>query len=334
MKLKLPMALITLLLGIGTIASGCSSTQPTSSSVESKTNTSTNETLDITVSIEPQKYFVEKIGGKNVSVNVMVPAGTEPHAYEPKPQQLRKISEAEAYIIIGSDTFEDAWMNRIKSANSSLLIVDSGKGIERIKMVAHHHHHEEEEEKATKESEEQGLDPHIWLAPSLVKKQAQNIYQGLVQLDPDREEEYKQNLDSFLAEIDRTDREIRKNLAGVTNRKFIVFHPAWGYFSREYNLEQIPIEVEGTEPSAAELKELIEEAKEEKIQVIFVEPQFSTKSAQTIAQEIKARVVPINPLAADWSDNLLKVSETFAKELSELDSSKVKVLIVLSFPHI
>ena len=155
-----------------------------------------------------------------------------------------------------------------------------------------------------------------------------------MQLDPDRKEEYKQNLDSFLAEIDRTDREIRKNLAGVTNRKFIVFHPAWGYFSREYNLEQIPIEVEGTEPSAAELKELIEEAKEEKIQVIFVEPQFSTKSAQSIAQEINARVVPINPLAANWSENLLKVSETFAKELSELDSSKVKVLIVLSFPHI
>jgi len=285
------------------------------------------EVLDITVSVEPQKYFVEKIGGDRVKVNVMVPAGSEPHTYEPKPQQLRNLSVAEAYIIVGGDSFETAWLPRIKSVNNNLAVIDSGKGVARIKIDSahhhHHHHHHEDEEEKVKESG----DPHIWLAPSAVKIQAKNIYEGLIKIDPANQLEYQKNLEEFIAEIDSLDDKIETNLAGIKNRKFIVFHPAWSYFAREYNLEQIAIEVEGTEPSAAELKDLIATAKKENIKIIFVEPQFSQRSAEVIAKEIDGKVIAIDPLAPDWANNLLKVSEIFANELDREERSNRIILL-------
>ncbi len=284
------------------------------------------EVLDITVSVEPQKYFVEKIGGDRVKVNVMVPAGSEPHTYEPKPQQLRDLAKAEAYIIVGGDSFETAWLPRIKSVNNNLAVIDSGEGVARIKIDSahhHHHHHHHEEEEKVKESG----DPHIWLAPSAVKIQAKNIYEGLIKIDPANQLEYEQNLEEFITEIDSLDDKIETNLAGIKNRKFIVFHPAWSYFAREYNLEQIAIEVEGTEPSAAELKDLIATAKKENIKIIFIEPQFSQRSAEVIAKEIDGKVIEIDPLAPDWANNLLKVSEIFANELDrEERSNKIMLL--------
>ena len=322
MGTKLNATLIALFLGVVAIA-GCSST-PTNKENEKVVS----DTLDITVSIKPQKYFVKKIGGDRVSVNVMVPPGAEPHTYEPKPRQLQELSEAEAYITIGVP-FEQTWMNRIKSANRDLKIIDSAKGIERIKMAEHHHHHHHDSKEKEEKKEETGVDPHIWLAPNLVKIQAKNIYNGLVKLDSANQAEYQKNLDKFLAEIEQIDREIEQNLAGITNRKFIVFHPAWGYFAKEYNLQQIPIEVEGKEPSAAELKELIELAKEKNIKVIFVEPQFSKKSAETIAREIGAEVVAIDPLNSNWSKNLKMVSQILARKLSQTESNNTLPIFIV-----
>jgi len=175
-------------------------------------------------------------------------------------------------------------------------------------MISHGHDHEHDHG-------EENLDPHIWLSPQRVKIQAQNIYQGLVQLDPANQAEYKQNLEQFIAEIDQLDQEIRKNLAPIQNRQFIVFHPAWGYFAKDYDLEQIPIEVGGQEPSAAELAELVKKTQTEGIKVIFAQYQFSARTAETIAREIDGEVKFIDPLAANWSENLLQVSQTFADVL-------------------
>lgn len=282
--------------------------QQTPEVAQTVTETTVNP-INITVSIQPQKYFVEKIGGKNVRVNVMIPPGIDLHSYEPKPQQLQALNDAEAYITVGV-AFENAWMDRIKSANQQMLIVDSGKGIKRIPMVEHGH------EEAGHNHAEETLDPHIWLSPKLVKIQAQNIYDGLVKLDPSRQPEYQVNLNNFIAEIDQLDQKIQQNLASIKDRKFMVFHPAWGYFAQDYNLEQEPIEVGGQEPSAAELAELISEAKQENIKVIFAQPELSTRSAETIAQEIGGEVVLISDLDADWSTNLLKASETISKTLN------------------
>jgi zinc transport system substrate-binding protein len=321
--LFLPKTLLAISLSVSFLI-GCNSSADKSTHQEKNTPAQlTRERLDITVSILPQKYFVEKIGGlqqsrsrrDRLSVNVMVQPGAQPATYEPKPQQLKALSQAEAYISIGVP-FEKAWMDKIKAANPQMLIIDSTKNIQKREMSAHYHHGEEKHHEPHSDHEAT-LDPHIWLSPQLVKVQAENIYQGLVQLDPTQKEEYKKNLEQFKAEIDQLDQTIKQNLAGIKNRKFIVFHPAWGYFARDYNLEQVPIEVGGQEPSAAELAQLIQEAKEEDIKVVFAQPEFSTKSATTIAQEIGGEVLLITPLTLDWSDNLLKISQTFAEVLQK-----------------
>lgn len=300
---------VSILLSIN-VLTGCNSN---SNNLESSSLNVKQDTLDITVSIVPQKYFVEKIGGDRLSVNVMVKAGAEPATYEPKPQQLKALSEAEGYITIGVP-YEKAWMDKIRGSNSRMLIIDSIKGIKKMEMVTHHH---DEGENHKNDHNDENFDPHLWLSPQLVKIQAENIYEGLIKLDPENEGEYKQNLEQFIIEIDELDQKIRKNLAGIQNGKFIVFHPAWGYFAREYNLTQIPIEIGGVEPSALELGQLITEAKEENIKVIFAQPEFNTKSAETIAKEINGEVLLITPLAVDWSDNLLQVSQTFAKVMKK-----------------
>ncbi|BFM38893.1 zinc ABC transporter substrate-binding protein [Synechocystis sp. LKSZ1] len=265
--------------------------------------------LDITVSIPPQRYFVEKIGGDRVKVNVMVEGARDPHTYEPKPQQLQALSEAEAYVKVGIG-LEDAWLNKFKAVNPALKFIDSSTGITPLQTEAHDHSHDDHGTKAALVA-----DPHIWLSPKLAKIQAQNIYQGLAQIDPSQAEQYKANLNQFLKEIDQLDQNIRQTLAPIQQRQFIVFHPAWAYFARDYNLEQIPIEVEGQEPSAQELAAVIKTAQKEGIQVIFAQPQLSPKSAETIAKEINGRVVLIDDLAPNWSENLRQVSATFAQAL-------------------
>ncbi len=309
-------SLLTLFFVVG-LLTGCRSTTTNSTNQTQTSSETTSEPLDITVSILPQEYFVTKIGGDRVEVNIMVEPGASPATYEPKPQQMKALSEAEAYVSIGVP-FEKAWMEKIKGANPQMLVIDSAQGIERMEMVAHHHHGEAEAEHDHEHDHgAETLDPHIWLSPQLVKLQAENIYQGLVNIDPENEAEYQANLAQFLTEIDQLDRQIKQNLAGIENRQFIVFHPAWGYFARDYDLEQVSIEVGGQEPSAAELGEIVKEAKEENIKVIFAQPEFSTKSAETIAQEIGGKVLLITPLAPDWSNNLLQVSQTFAEVLQK-----------------
>lgn len=281
--------------------------------------------LDVMVSIPPQKYFVERIGGDRVNVDILLPPGASPATYEPKPQQLQSLSNADAYVRIHVP-FEKAWWERISSANSDLQVIDLTEDIDRMPMAFdHHHHHGEEGEHGHDEAHghneakaETGdnPDPHIWLSPPLVKEQAQTIYDALVELDPQNESRYQENLTAFIAEIEQLDRDIESTLANVEDRTFMVFHPSWGYFADAYNLEMIPIEVGGNEPSAAETSQLIKEAKAENIEVIFAQPQFSTRSAETIANEIGGEVILIDPLAEDWLSNMGKVADTFKQVLS------------------
>ncbi len=267
---------------------------------------------EITVSIVPQKYFVERVGGDHVEVNVMVLPGNSPATYEPKPKQIASLSESAAYFSIGVP-FEDAWLDKIASANDRMRIVDTAAGIERVPINAHH----KVELGGRPESEAEGRDPHIWLSPSLVKIQARNIHDALVELDADNEADYNTNLHTFIADIDALTAEIEETLADIPNRKFMVFHPAWGYFGDDFELEMIPIEIGGQEPSAAEMAELVTKAQAEGIRVIFVQPEFSTEDAETIASEIGGTVLPISSLADDWLSNLSQVAETFAEVLGQ-----------------
>ncbi|OKH19200.1 metal ABC transporter solute-binding protein, Zn/Mn family [[Limnothrix rosea] IAM M-220] len=276
------------------------------------------ERLNVMVSILPQQYFVEKIGGDRVNVQVMVPAGTEAETYEPKPQQLTDLSQADAYIATGI-FFEEIWAERIKTANSEMVLIDSSAGIEKMTMVAHSHaHHDHGEGEHSDHNHGHGeehaahgddlKDPHTWLSPKLAKVHAQNIYDVLVELEPASEAFFKENLEALLVEIDELNQAIAAALDNLSSRKFLVFHPAWGYFAEDYDLEQIPIEVEGQEPSAAELAELIKVAQAENIRVIFAQYQFNSQSAQTIADEIGGEVVFIDPLSPDWANNLKAIA--------------------------
>ena len=254
--------------------------------------------LNITVSIVPQQYFVERIGGDHVNVNVMVGPGFSPATYEPKVQQLKELSRADAYMGIGVP-FEDAWMDRIASANSEMLLVNTTQGIDRMPMGGGG----------------ENLDPHVWLSPKLAKIQARTIYEALAKLDTIHESEYESNLDEFIADTDALEADIRGTLAGAGNRYFMVFHPAWAYFARDFGLEMIPVEIGGQEPSPAELVVLIREAMEKGIRVIFAQPEFSTREAETIASEIDGKVLLISALAPDWLDNLRRIAGTFAQVL-------------------
>jgi zinc transport system substrate-binding protein len=269
--------------------------------------------LQVTVSIVPQKYFVERIGGDKVTVNTMIQPGIDPHTYEPKPEQLKTTAQSQAYFKIGV-SLEDAWKDRLKSVNNRMLIVDTSQGIDKIPLTAEHNHHDHEKEHR---EDKVTLDPHIWLSPKRVKVQAETIYKTLAQLDPDHQTIYQANLEKFSQELNALDREIQQNLAAVKNKKFLVFHPEWGYFAKDYGLEMIAIEVEGNEPSAAQLGELIKQAKKDNIKVIFAQPEFSQKSAETIAREIGGQVITISVFDGNWSENLRQVSLKMAAVLKQ-----------------
>jgi zinc transport system substrate-binding protein len=244
----------------------------------------------VAVTILPQAEFVEAVGGDKVDVVVMVPPGASPHTYEVTPDQMVQLSNAKMYAKVGSPIeFELTWMNNLIAVNQNMLVVDCSKGIQLIE---------------SQDPDEPGLDPHIWLSVKNAKIMVQNICDGLVQVDAANKSYYEENCADYLSKLTELDNDIEADLAGVINHSFIVFHPAFGYFARDYNLMQIAVEQGGKEPGADYLVRLIEEAKALNIKVIFISPEYSAKSAESVAQEIGGQVVIIDPLAKDYITNM------------------------------
>ena len=254
----------------------------------------TSDKVGVVVTILPQAEFVENVGGEKVRVTVMVPPGASPHTYEPTPSQMTALAKAEMYAIVGSGVeFELVWMDKLLATNPDMLVVDCSRGIELQEMVAEDEHEHSERE-----------DPHIWMSPANAQIMVRNICAGLIETDPGNRRYYEQSRDAYLQQLAEIDREIIDSLAGVENRRFMVYHPAFGYFTREYDLTMIPIEKEGKEPTAASMAHLIEQAEAHDIRVIFAEPQFNPKSAEVVAEAIGGRVVLIDALAKDYIGNL------------------------------
>lgn len=276
----------------------------------------------VTVSIVPLKTFVQKIAGERVNVNVMVLPGHSPATYEPKPSQMRALADSRLYFSVGVP-FEKAWLHRFRDQNPSMKVVATHKSLELLTMAAHHHdedgeeehdhdaRHEHEHEHEDKGHDHGGKDPHVWLSPANVKVMAKTILESLIPLLPDDEAALKAGYETFIAEIDATDKTLAQLLAPFKGEAFMVFHPSWGYLARDYGLKQLPIEIEGKEPSPARLGAFIREAKHQKVRAIFVQPEFSKKAATVIAKEAKVNVVSVSSLAADWSENLLRFARTF-----------------------
>lgn len=294
--------------------------------------------ITVFTSILPQEYFVERVGGDRVQVQALVAPGSSPATYEPSPRQMAALSEASVFFRIGVP-FESAFISKIEGMADGLRIVDTREGIALREMKGHHHHGEEHHEHGhghvhehnadhAEHSEshhhhageehhhhEGGTDPHIWLNPRLVKVQARTIADALIETDPEGEETYETNLAGFLKDLDELDAHLVEALAPVKAKTFLVFHPAWGYFADAYGLEQEPIEIEGKDPSGQQLARMIELAQNEGVRVIFVQPQFSTTSAERIAEEIGGVVVPIDPLARDYVGNLERVASVIHEGL-------------------
>lgn len=268
-----------------------------------------NDPLKVMVSIVPQKYFVEKIGGDLVHVSVMVLPGFNPTTYEPKPQQMVALAKSDIYFAIGVP-FEKIWLEKFAGVNPKMRIVHTEDGIDKLPMVTHPHHNDEDcGHLGTK-------DPHIWLSPPLVQIQLRYILDAFLHIDPKGEAQYTANYNTFTREVEALDRRIREIFSGKgKGGQFMVYHPSWGYFAEAYGLKQIPVEIEGKEPNARDLQNLIEHAEKEKVKVLFVQSQFSAKSAHTIAKAIGCRVMYADPLAINWVENLLKVSEEFMSSL-------------------
>ncbi len=265
-----------------------------------------NGKLTVFVSILPQKYFVEKIGGDRVDVHVMVKPGASPAVYEPRPLQMEILSTADVYFAIGVP-FEKVWLDRLSAANPGMRIVATYAGTKRFEMGKDRHGG----------GHSHSFDPHIWTSPPLVTLQARHILTTLQKLDPANYQAYEKNFKGFVIEIVDLDADIRGHLKELAHRRFMVFHPSWRYFADAYDLEQIPVEKEGDSPKPAELIGLIEQARTHQIDTVFVQPQFSDKSARLIAGEIGGDVVTADPLAPDWAENLRHVARELAAALGD-----------------
>jgi len=262
--------------------------------------------IDISTSILPQAGLIKSIGGDNVDVNVMIPAGASPHSYEPKPSQMIAISKAKIYFTIGME-FENAWLPRFKSQNKNMIISNNIKGIKKIAMVSHHDEHEADHHHANK------LDPHVWTSPKNLIIMATNITNALIKVDNKNKMLYMANYTKLVASLKQTDREIVSILKkSPKNSKFMIFHPSWCYFASQYGLIQIPIELDGKEPKAKDLMLLMQMVKKEHIRTIFAAPEFSSKSALQISEATHIPVIKISSLSENWREYLL----TFAKAIA------------------
>ena len=266
------------------------------------------ERVPVFVSIAPQSYFVQQIGKELVDVHVLVEPGADPHTYEPKPQQMVALSKAVLYFAIGIE-FETAKLAKITAVNPRMHVVRTDHGVMKLPMDAHGHHNMKD--KREEDHHQGSLDPHIWLSPPLVMLQARSILTALQAVDPAHRSTYEANYRAFILDVVDLDAQLRAIFDGLKGSPFMVFHPSWGTFAHTYGLNQVPIEIEGKSPKPAQLKELIERARSNRIKIIFVQPQFSSKSAEQISKAIGGRVAVVVPLAQDWANNLRRVAEEF-----------------------
>ncbi|MCE5269464.1 MAG: zinc ABC transporter substrate-binding protein [Planctomycetaceae bacterium] len=253
--------------------------------------------------IPPVAYLVEQIGGKHVAVDVLVQPGQDPHTFEPTPRQAMAIARAKLFFEIGMP-FEVALLQKIREGNPQLTLVDVGKGIKKrmIEGCGHGHHAEGGEP-----------DPHVWLSPAYLKIAAKNIAAGLSAADPIHAADYQRHLDSLVAKIEATHRQIATMLAPYRGRSFLVFHPGFGYFADAYGLKEEAVEEGGRPPAPKQLRALIEKAKAEGIKAVFVQPEFDPHSAEVVAKEIGGRVVLINGLGGDVLRDLVDIATKIEK---------------------
>jgi len=263
-------------------------------------STSKDETAEsIFVSVLPLKYFTEKIVGDRFPVEVMVPPGASPATYSPSPKQMERLSNASLYLSAGYLGFERAWLGKFRQTYPALEVVNTSIGIELIEVEEENHgdhsHH--------------GIDPHTWMSPKQAYIIAHNIFEAIVTIDPGNRDRYKKNLEKLLEEIVDADKKTGEKLGQSKGENFLIFHPSLGYLARDYGLVQISIEYEGKTPSPRYMQQVIDIAKTQHIKKVLIQKEFDIDNAKSIANEIGAEVVQVNPLDYNWSAQVLYIAD-------------------------
>ena len=253
----------------------------------------------VTVTIEPFRYFVEQIAGDDVNVNVMVPAGSSPETYEPTPQQMVDLSQSVFYFKVGQIGFEKTWMKKLQQNAPGMKVIDTSAGIRMLK------------------TQSGNIDPHTWMSIKSADIITSNIAKALMDKYPEKAEEYKKRLSIFRKnKLDKLQNEIDKyqsSIKGEKQKSFVIYHPTLTYFAKENGLQQYAIEEEGREPSITQLKELIQRAKSEGINLIFVQKEFSNRNIQVFIDATLSKAVEINPLSYDWEGQMLLITKEIAQ---------------------
>ncbi len=264
----------------------------------------------LTVTIEPQRYFLNQIVGDTYRINTLVPPGASPESYEPAPSVMLNMADSKIYFKVGDLGFERAWSERLAVNNPEVLIIDCSEGIELIE--GHDHHHSEGDD--THAHIHESLDPHIWSSPRAVKLLVKNMLEAMILVDPDNEEIFRANFDKFIDKVDSTDLIISNMLDNLRQRSFIIFHPSLGYFANDYDLHQYSIEFEGKNPSPAQIIAIVDAAKENNINTLFIQKGFDTKNGEVIASEVGAEIFEIDPLSYNWDGELIRIASILSRE--------------------
>jgi zinc transport system substrate-binding protein len=256
-----------------------------------------DDRMEVTVSILPQKYIVERIAGGQFNVNVMMPPGANHETYEPTPLTMKSLANSKAYYSVGWLDFERTWTSRFADLFPGMKILNTSEGGKLLKYEGH-----------GAGGHSAGIDPHTWLSPRFVKLQAKYIAASLSELDPEHANLFLVNLQRFSTQLDSIDTVYSKVFEPMKGAKFLIYHPALGYFARDYKLSQISLETEGKEPSAVHMAKLIEIAKSEGIHCILVSKEFDSRNAETLAREINGQVIVFDPMAGDLLANLDRIA--------------------------
>ena len=245
--------------------------------------------LKVVATIVPLADFVKQVGGDKVDVILLLPPGASPHTYEPTPKTIQKISRAKIFFKIGSGL--EFWAERIiKAASAKIDMVDSSAGVDLIRDISDSHN--------TARVDHLCADPHIWLDPHICIEIVKKIEAALSKADPSHAWYYQNNAARYGDKLRKLDREIEGRTKSFRTREYVTFHPAWNYFSRRYGLKVAAVieEGPGKEPSPKHIMRIIADLKKLNTRVIFAEPQFSPKIAETIAREAGAQVLFLDPL--------------------------------------
>ncbi len=273
--------------------------------------------LSVFVSIMPEVYFVQQVGGNRVNVQALVQPGQSPATYAITPKQMTGLARSDIFFKIGVP-FENGLLPKIKRSLPHLLIINLQKNTHLLKLDNHDHNYPKNEG-----SNINNLDPHTWLDPQLVIQHARIIKNSLIRLDPKHKQQYSANFSKFSTELQQLDQTLRKKLRPYSGQNIYVFHPAYGYFCKAYNLIQKAVAVKGKEPGAKYLGKLLTSARNDKIKAIFIQSQFSSKTAKAIAQAIDAQIIRLDPLAMNYMENMRHMADEIIK-YSQLSPKQTK----------